>query len=155
MLLYAFCPKTMTPMRFLHLRRTYAIMFSAKGSWSCERRRYSMVSDQPGAGPINMHISITTTVARRIIIATSGGIQRESSWSASLWTDSSLWYCRSSLLCHVENAMWDCHYRLAHRLEHNYKWLRFVLLCTLHMTKEKKWDPSHLWTASSSFLALT
>ena len=72
MLSYAFCPNTVTPTRFSHLLRTYAIMFFAEGSWNCERKRYSLVSDQPDVGPINMHISITTTVARRISIATSG-----------------------------------------------------------------------------------
>ena len=50
-------------------------------------------------------------------------ILRNTSWSASCWTDSSLWHCRSYQLHHVENAMWECHYRLVHRLEHNYKWL--------------------------------
>ena len=68
MLSAALCPNTMTPTRFLHLLRTYAIMVFAKGSWYCERRRYSSDSDQPDVGPINMHTSITATEARRIII---------------------------------------------------------------------------------------
>jgi hypothetical protein len=84
------------------------------------------------------------------------GILRDTSWFTLLWTDSSLWHCRSCLR-HVENAMWDCHYRQVHHLEHNYKWLQFIQLRTLHMTREKKQDPSYLWRASSSSssLALT
>ena len=72
MLSAALCPNTMTPTRVLHLRRAYAIIFLAKGSWNCKRRQYSSVSNQPDVGPINMHISITMTEARRISIATSG-----------------------------------------------------------------------------------
>ena len=72
MLSAALCPNTMTPTRFSHLQRTYAIMFLAKGNWYCERILYSSVSDQPDVGPINMHTFITMTEARRIIIPTSG-----------------------------------------------------------------------------------
>jgi hypothetical protein len=42
-----------------------------------------------------------------------------------------------------------------HHLEHNYIWIWFIQLCTLHTTKEKTWDPSYLWRASSSSLAVT
>jgi hypothetical protein len=46
--------------------------FFAKGSWNCKRRQYYLVSDQPDVGPINKHVSITTSEARRINIPTSG-----------------------------------------------------------------------------------
>jgi len=59
----------MMPTRFLHLPRTYANYVFVKGSWNCEKRLYSTVSDQPDTdvGPTNMYVFTTMAEARRII----------------------------------------------------------------------------------------